>query len=123
MNGLRRMIRSHIEMAAVLARRIDDCEDFDLLRKPVLSLLCFRYHPHPRTSHGGLDDEGLDELNERLLHALNDSGKLYLTQTRLGRKYAIRFVVGQLQTTQEHVDMAWDTIVSTARGMEEGKRT
>lgn len=119
-NGLRRMIQSHIDMAAALARKIDDCEDFDLLRRPILSLLCFRYHPHP--SHGGLDDEALDGLNEKLLYALNDSGALYLTQTRLGGKYAIRFVVGQPQTTQEHVDKAWDTIVSTARGMEEGKR-
>lgn len=47
-----------------------------------LALLAFRYPP-------GLDDQALDTLNERrLLHALNDSGRIYLTQTRVRGRYA-----------------------------------
>ena len=107
------MIRSHIDMVFALAEVIEDCPDFELLRKPVLSLLCFRYNPPAK----GLDERALDLLNERLLNAVNDSGALYLTQTRLGGKYAIRFVVGQPRTTQGHVDRAWETIVTTARGL------
>ena len=111
--GIQRIVRSHIDMVGALAKVIEDCPNFELLRKPVLSLLCFRYNPPGE----GLDERALDLLNERLLNAVNDSGALYLTQTRLGGKYVIRFVVGQPRTTQGHVDKAWEAIVKTARGL------
>jgi aromatic-L-amino-acid decarboxylase len=109
--GLQRLIRSHIEMAQRLAEDIDAAPDFELLRRPMLSLLCFRYHPE------GADDAVLDDLNERLLYAANDSGKLYITHTRMHGKYAIRFVVGQTGTEPRHVEAAWETIQSIARSL------
>ena len=75
-----------------------------------LALLTFRYHPP------GLDEVARDALNERLLHALNDSGRLYLTQTRVRDRYVIRFAIGQLYTTRAHVQRAWEVITETARG-------
>ena len=109
--GLRRLIRSHIEMAQNLARDIDGADDFELLRDPVLSLLCFRFRP------AGVAENSLDALNERLLHALNDSGKLYLTHIRINEKFALRFVVGQTSTEPRHVQSAWTKIQDTARGL------
>ncbi len=109
--GLRRLIRSHITMAQDLARDIDGADDFELLRDPVLSLLCFRFRP------AGVEENSLDVLNERLLHALNDSGKLYLTHIRINEKFALRFVVGQTSTEPRHVQSAWATIQETARGL------
>ena len=109
--GLRRLIRSHITMAQNLARDIDGADDFELLREPVLSLFCFRFRP------GGVAEDSLDELNERLLHALNDSGKLYLTHIRIREKFALRFVVGQTSTEPRHVQSAWTIIQETARDL------
>jgi len=109
--GLQRLIRSHIEMARRLAEDIDATGDFEVLRRPKLSLLCFRYHPE------GADEPALDELNERLLYAANDSGKLYVTHTRMHGKYAIRFVVGQTGTEPRHVDAAWGMIQEIARSL------
>jgi aromatic-L-amino-acid decarboxylase len=74
-------------------------------------LLTFRYHPP------GLDEPALDALNERLLHALNDSGRLYLTQTRVRGRYVIRFAIGQRTTTHRHVQAAWQLIQQTARSL------
>jgi aromatic-L-amino-acid decarboxylase len=108
-DGLRRMIRGHIDLAQELAATVDGSEDFELLRPPVLSLFCFRYRPK------GMDEQGLDEANERLLHAVNDSGKLYLTHTRINGVYAIRFVVGQTATEPRHVREAWQTVQELAR--------
>ena len=59
----------------------------------------------------------LDDLNERLLRTLNDSGRLYLTQTRVGGSYVIRFCVGQTATERRHVEAAWDFIREAARGL------
>jgi aromatic-L-amino-acid/L-tryptophan decarboxylase len=109
---LQAMLRNHIAWTAELGERIAAEADFELVTPPRLALLTFRYHPH------GLDDEAaLDQLNERLLHTLNDDGRLYLTQTRVRGRYVIRFAIGQLYTTREHVHHAWAVIKETACGL------
>ena len=115
--GLQRLIRSHIEMAHSLAEDIEMAEDFELLRPPVLSLLCFRFRPD------GADEQSLDEINERLLQTINDSGKLYVTHTRINGTYAIRFVVGQTSTEPRHVWEAWTTIQDLARDIQPAGRS
>jgi aromatic-L-amino-acid decarboxylase len=110
--GLQQRVRGHIEWTKALAEAIDETTDFELVKAPVLSLLCFRYCPGD-----GLGPEALDDLNARLLHALNDGGRLYLTHTRVNGVYVIRFVVGQTNTEERNVWDAWEEIQRTARGM------
>jgi aromatic-L-amino-acid decarboxylase len=109
---LQAMLRDHITWTAELAERIGAEPDFELTSPPSLALLSFRYRP------AGVEGEAaLDRLNERLLHALNDSGRVYLTQNRVRGRYVIRFTIGQLYTTREHVERAWDLIRTTARAL------
>jgi aromatic-L-amino-acid decarboxylase len=111
-DGLRSKIRSHIEMAKSLATDLEAARDFEVLVPPTLSLFCFRFKPR------AIDDEStLDELNETLLHRLNDGGKLYLTHTRVRGMFAIRFVVGQTETEAPHVKQAWQLIQEAARSL------
>ena len=110
--GLRAIVRRHVALAGELAAAIDAEEDFELVVAPRLALFCFRYRPS-----GVGDAAALDELNERLLRALNDSGRLYLTQTRVAGAYVIRFCVGQTTTERRHVDAAWAAIREVARGL------
>jgi aromatic-L-amino-acid decarboxylase len=109
-DGLREKLRAHIAWAKELADHIDAAPDFELLRAPRLSLLCFRYRPES----GERGDE-LNRINEHLLNRLNDSGRLYVTHTLLEGEYAIRFVVGQTSTERRHVRGAWELIQETAR--------
>jgi aromatic-L-amino-acid/L-tryptophan decarboxylase len=110
--GLRQRVAAHIELARELADQVAAAPDFDLVTPLALSLFSFRYHPP------GVDDEAaLDALNQRLLEILNDSGELYLTQTLVGGRYAIRFVVGQTTTERRHVQAAWTKIRETAAGL------
>ena len=110
--GLRALVRRHVALAGELAAAIGEEDDFEVVVKPRLALLCFRYRP-PEFEDG----EALDRLNERLLRALNDSGRLYLTQTRLAGAYVIRFCVGQTTTERRHVEAAWACIREVARGL------
>ena len=111
---LQAMLRDHIAWTAELAEMIRAEPDFELVTPQKLALLTFRYRPH------AIDDEAaLDLLNERLLHALNDDGRLYLTQTRVRGRYVIRFAIGQLYTTRAHVLRAWQVITKTARQFSE----
>jgi len=109
---LRAMLRDHIAWTGELAEWIRAAPDFELTSPPSLALLTFRYRP-PETA----DEAALDRLNERLLHALNDGGRLYLTQTRVRGRYVIRFAIGQLYTTRDHVARAWQVITATARDL------
>jgi aromatic-L-amino-acid/L-tryptophan decarboxylase len=109
---LQAMLRNHIAWTAELAERIAAEPDFELVTSPKLALLTFRYRPREVK-----DEEALDQLNERLLNALNDDGRLYLTQTRVRDRYVIRFAIGQLYTTREHVQHAWAVITETARAL------
>lgn len=109
--GLQAFLRRHIALAEDLERRIAAEPDFELVCPRVLSLINFRYRPE------GADDAACDELNERLLLALNDSGEAYFTPNRVHGRYAIRISIGQARTEARHVDAAWDLIRRTAWGL------
>ena len=70
-----------------------------------LATVCFRYR-----LEGMDDEEALNALNAERIEALNDTGKLYLTHTKLDGKYVIRLVVGQTEVTARHVEAAWELI-------------
>lgn len=107
--GLREKIRLHIKIAGVLADRIKQEPDFEILAPVVINVVCFRYKPR------GRNEKELNEINEALNHALNDSGKIYLTHTVIEGIYTLRMVTGQTNVTMEHVDRAWELIKETAR--------
>ena len=52
----------------------------------------------------------LDALNQDLVERINDEGRIYLTSTLIDGKRAIRFQVGQVETTREDVDAAFCAI-------------
>ena len=109
--GLREKIRSHIEWTAELAREIDAAEDFELVTGPNLALITWRYAPR------GAAAESLDALNDRLLEAINDDGRLYLTRGSVNNRTVIRFSVGQTRTEERHVHQAWKTIREIASSL------
>ena len=115
---LRRMIRNHVAWAEELARRLGDEPDVEIVTPPVLSLFTFRYAP------AGAPD--LDALNQDLVERINDEGRIYLTSTLIDGKRAIRFQVGQVETTREDVDAAFcairDAIAETTGDTHPGRR-
>lgn len=104
--NLRQMIRNHIDWAQALAMKIDAAANFELTSPPVLSLFSFRYAPE--------NVMDLDELNTRLLAAINDDGRIYLTPTNHGGQSVIRLNVGQASSTQDDVEFAWEVIQEMA---------
>jgi aromatic-L-amino-acid decarboxylase len=109
--GLRAIIRRHVELAQELAGWIQADPEYELMAPVPFGLVCFRWSPP-----GATDDE-LDTLNARLLAAVNAGRERYLTHTRLGGRYAIRLVVGQRATEREHVRDAWEAVVKAAEGL------
>jgi aromatic-L-amino-acid/L-tryptophan decarboxylase len=110
-NGLKEKVRYHIHIASELAGMISAEPDFEIMAPVTLSTVCFRYKPV-----GRMADE-LDRTNEELNHKLNDSGRIYLTHTRLNGNYTLRMVTAQTNVTLEHVKKAWALIIETARSL------
>ncbi|TIL56131.1 MAG: aspartate aminotransferase family protein, partial [Mesorhizobium sp.] len=55
------------------------------------------------------------EHNLRLVNAINDDGRIYLTQTKVDGRVAIRFQAGQFEATADDIDAAFDVITEIAR--------
>ena len=106
--GLQAIIRRHVALAGELAGWVDAAPDFERMAPVPFGLVCFRYRP-PGTSEGALDT-----LNERLLAAVNATGRVFMTHTRLGGRYTIRLVIGQRATERRHVEEAWRLIREAA---------
>ncbi|MEY8843273.1 aspartate aminotransferase family protein [Cribrihabitans sp. XS_ASV171] len=116
LEGLRERLRNHVAWSEKLHDRLAAEKDFQIVTKPMWSLWTFRFVPR---SEGDLTVlYNLDELNLRLVNAINDDGRIYLTQTRVDGDLVIRFQAGQFDTTEEDVMMAFDVITEIARGLE-----
>ena len=97
LEGLRDRIRNHVLWANELCETIRDMDGFEIVTDPILSLFSFRC-------------PGSDTDQQRLVDALNDDGRIYLTQGSFQGRKIIRFSVGQFDTTRDDVMMAADVI-------------
>jgi aromatic-L-amino-acid/L-tryptophan decarboxylase len=111
-DGMKAKLREQISWAEDLEATIAAESEAVLLVPRSLTLLTFRWTPEGMT-----DEAELDAFNEKLVHAVNDDGRLYLTQTHCMGHYAIRFVLGQTNTTQEDVVSAWADLKEIAAGI------
>ena len=53
------------------------------------------------------DEAALDDLNTRLMDAVNRTGEVFLSHTRLRGRFTIRLAIGNLRTEPRHVERAW----------------
>jgi aromatic-L-amino-acid/L-tryptophan decarboxylase len=107
LEGLRTMLRNHVRWSEKLAHRLGQEPDFRIASDPMLSLFSFRHAPK--------NVEDLDQHNLQLINAINDDGRIYLTQTRLDGAFVIRFQAGSFDMTEADVDIAFDVILELAR--------
>ena len=110
LQGLRRPIKRHIEMAERFAGWVDTAADWERLAPVPFSTVCFRWNPRD-----GTPEEALDARNAEIMDAVNRSGEIFLSHTRLGGRFTIRLSVGNLRTEARHIDRAWDLLRTAAR--------
>ena len=101
--GIRAALTEHIRLAQLFAGWVDDDPDFERLAPAPFSVVCFR--ARPSGLEGGAAE--LDAFNARLLDAVNATGEVFLSHTRLTDRFALRLAVGHLRTTDAHVARAW----------------
>jgi aromatic-L-amino-acid decarboxylase len=99
--GLQQHIRHHVALAQAFAGWVRDDPRFEVVAPVIVNLVCFRHR-------------GGDVVNQQLLDALNASGTLYLTHTRLRDRLVLRLALGAPLTQRAHVEAAWRRIQDAA---------
>ncbi|WP_420860583.1 pyridoxal phosphate-dependent decarboxylase family protein [Algirhabdus cladophorae] len=97
LEGLRDRMRNHILWAAELCEALRALNGFEIVTEPLFSLFTFRC-------------PGGDDAQQQLVDALNDDGRIYVTQGLFEGRRVIRFQVGQFDTTRQDVISAHDVI-------------
>jgi aromatic-L-amino-acid/L-tryptophan decarboxylase len=105
---IREHLTRHIELARQFAAWVDAHSEFERLAPVPFSVVCFRWRP------AGLGEHEVDRANERLLSAVNGTGEVFLSHTRIRGQIALRMAIGHIQTREEHVRHAWDLLQAHA---------
>jgi aromatic-L-amino-acid decarboxylase len=100
--GIAARIREHMRLAQLVAAWIDADSRFERLAPVRFSTVCFRAVP--------ADGEDADRLNEALLNAVNASGEVFLSHTRLHDQFTIRMAIGNIRTDESIVHRAWESL-------------
>jgi aromatic-L-amino-acid decarboxylase len=111
LDGLRRRIERHLEMAATFAEWVRADPDWELLAPVPFSTVCFRWRPA-----SGASEAELDERNAAIMAAVNATGRAFLSHTRLDGRFTIRVAIGNLRTEPEHLERTWALLRDAAAG-------
>ncbi len=109
-SGLQERIRNQCALAREFASWVEIEPGFELFAPVPFGTVCFR-------ATRPLTPEALDAYNERLYNQINAAGPILVSQTRLRGRFVLRICVGNLRTTREHLQAAWNLIRSTAASL------
>jgi len=124
--GARRIAQAISEdnaLAAYLGERVEQAEDFEILACPQLSICCFRYLPPSLQSNGAASIEATDEssetelneLNSKIMHAVQRGGRAYLSSATIRGKFALRACITNFRTTRADIDETLEIIRDAAQ--------
>lgn len=121
--GLRELLRGHVRWARAFADGVREDDRFELVAGPSFSTVCFRALPpeapdsagdaadaHPLGGEEARDALAVNDLNRRLLEAVNRQGDVFLSHTELSGRHVLRLSVGGPFTREEHVRGAWERL-------------
>lgn len=120
LSGLRARLQEHIDLAQELAGWIDEDPDAEVLYDVPFGTVCFRMRPR---RYAGREAEpvvaaALDALNEAVMNRANQSGRLFLSHTRIDEVFVLRLVVGNIRTERRHLEAAWRLLRETAHALD-----
>ena len=112
--GLAARIREHCRLAQMFASWVDASPDWELMAPIPFALVCFRAVSTARVSGWAKVEtergDGLDALNEAIMHGVNATGKAFLSHTKLNDKLTLRLSIGNIRTTEKHVKQVWELL-------------
>jgi aromatic-L-amino-acid decarboxylase len=120
-SGMQERIRTHIALAQELATWIEEEPGWEIAAPHPLSVVCFRYTPEQLADTSTSSAQAAtDALNIAIMDAVNATGEVYLSSTRLHGRVVLRIAIGNERTTRADVRLAWDLLRDEAQARAEG---
>lgn len=110
--GIRERLRAHVALAAEFAAWVQAEPGWQVLAPHPFSVVCFRFRP----PH--VPPQALDALNERLMHAVNTTGTIFLSHAKVNGQFALRLAIGNIRTQREDVAVAWQLLRDCAQSVQ-----
>jgi aromatic-L-amino-acid decarboxylase len=111
--GIVERLREHLRLAGLFRSWVEGDADFEVMAPTPLSVVCFR------ALFPGHDDAEHDRLNDEVVEAVNATGDVFLSATKLRGRTALRLAVGNIRTEERHIRRAWELLgeaAATRRG-------
>jgi aromatic-L-amino-acid/L-tryptophan decarboxylase len=96
-SGLQQHIRHGVELATTFERWVAAEPDWELCAPRHFSVVCFRHN-------------GSDQHNEALMHAVNETGEIFISHARLNGQLVLRLAIGHPSTTEADIARAWELL-------------
>jgi aromatic-L-amino-acid decarboxylase len=103
-----RRISHDAELARYMAGQVRARPDLELAAPVTLSICCFRYAPDDLLANAAGRDEYLDELNERLMTAIQLDGRAYCSNAILHGRFVLRACIVNFRTEAGDCDATLD---------------
>jgi aromatic-L-amino-acid decarboxylase len=101
--GIAARIRQHMHLAQLFASWVEKEPRLQLCAPVIMGVVCF--------APTSIDDRKTTRSCERIVEAINSSGRAYLTLTELHGQRAIRLGLGNILTTESHLAAVWQMIL------------
>jgi aromatic-L-amino-acid decarboxylase len=106
-DGLRAHLAEHMRLARLFAAWVDESDRFERVAPVPFSVVCFRLRARSNTVAD-------DAAHARVLDAVNASGDVFLSHTKLDGRYVLRLAIGNINTEEKHVARAWELLNQAA---------
>jgi aromatic-L-amino-acid/L-tryptophan decarboxylase len=102
--GIISRIRENIRLAKEFEKWIDSSSEFVKMAPVYFGTVCFR------AVKEGLNIDDLNRMNEKLMHEINATGKIFISHTKLDDYFILRVVTSGLRTEEKHTALAEDIL-------------
>lgn len=98
-------ITNDIENAQYAELLIGESTDFELLAPVPLSIVCFRY-----IGNGTYNETTLDDINTKLLDAIEADGRIFFAGTKINGKVSLRISLTNHRRTKQDIDYLFEVM-------------
>jgi len=112
--GIRAVLEHHLQLAARLAEAVDRAPGWERRKPSRFSLVVLRCAPP------GVPPSDWDAMNLAVMERVNRSGVAFLSHDEFEGSVWLRFAVGNIRTSADHVDRTFEAMQEAARGVVPG---
>ncbi|XP_015905623.3 tyrosine decarboxylase-like [Parasteatoda tepidariorum] len=103
--GIQKYVRNHIQLAKKFEELVRGDDRFEVMNDVNFGLVCFRF-------------KNSNEINAKILAAIDASRLLFMVPASLGNIYIIRFSVNYEEITEKEILYAWEVIKNTVEELD-----